>query len=297
MIRSIEDEKMAIQLGVIGGSGFYRMNGLEILEERAIETPFGLPADKIVIGLLEGQEVAFLARHGRKHQFNPTHVPYQANIWAMKSLGVKWLVSVSAVGSLKEEIAPRHVVVPDQIIDRTRHRAVSFFDPVAVHVGFSDPYCPLLSSLLIEAAHQSSIVTHSGGTYIAMEGPLFSTRAESQMYRSWGASIIGMTGIPEAKLAREAEIAYGALCFVTDYDCWRLIEEVVTVDMVIGHLNANAEAGAQALRHVASRINSLGVSPAHNALENGLLTHPSDYPPDALDRVRLLISRFIDKKL
>lgn len=287
---------MAVQLGVIGGSGFYRMKGLEILEERSIETPFGMPADKVVLGLLEGQEVAFLARHGRKHQYNPTHVPYLANIWAMKSLGVKWLVSVSAVGSLKEDIAPRHVVIPDQIIDRTRHRACTFFDPVAVHVGFSDPYCPVLSNLLLEAAHLSGIVTHSGGTYIAMEGPLFSTRAESQLYRSWGASIIGMTGIPEAKLAREAEMAYAALCFVTDFDCWHTSEEIVTVDMVIGHLNANAEAGAQALHHVASRIDSLGASPAHTALENGLLTHPTDYPPDALERVRLLISRFLERK-
>jgi 5'-methylthioadenosine phosphorylase len=267
------------------------MEGLEILEERLIETPFGMPSDKIVIGRLGGEEVAFLARHGRSHQFNPTHVPYQANIWAMKKVGVKWLVSVSAVGSLREEYAPRDVVIPDQIIDRTRHRPGTFFDPVAVHVGFSDPFCPVLSNLLREATLQAGINTHFGGTYVCMEGPLFSTRAESNLYRSWGASVIGMTAIPEAKLAREAEIAYGALCFVTDYDCWHISEEVVTVDMVIGHLNANAAAGGHAIHHIAKNIHTLGTSPAHNALENAFLTRPEDYPPHVLDRVRIFLRK------
>ncbi len=282
---------MAIQLGVLGGSGFYHMAGLEILEERAIETPFGMPADKVIIGRLEGQEVAFLARHGRAHQFNPTHVPYQANVWAMKSLGVKWLVSVSAVGSLREEIVPRHVVIPDQIIDRTKHRPNTFFDPVAVHAGFADPYCPVLSNLLAEAAGKAGIVTHRGGTYVCMEGPLFSTRAESNLYRSWGASVIGMTALPEAKLAMEAEMAYGALCFATDYDCWHISEEDVTVDIVIGNLQANTEAAGRALHHVASRIGELGVSPSHKALQFAHLTRIEDYPPHVLDRVRLLLER------
>jgi 5'-methylthioadenosine phosphorylase len=282
---------MDIELGVIGGSGFYRMEGLEILEERAVETPFGMPADKLVIGRIEGRTAAFLARHGRNHQFNPTHVPYLANIWAMKSLGVKWLISVSAVGSLREEIPPRHVVIPDQIIDRTKNRANTFFDPVAVHVAFSDPYCPVLSNLLAEAAEKSGITTHRGGIYVCMEGPLFSTRAESNLHRSWGASVIGMTALPEAKLAREAEIAYAALCFSTDFDCWHESEEVVTVDMVVGNLHANAEAGARAVRYAAAHLGSLGSSPAHTALDVALLTQPRDYPPHTLDKVRLLLKR------
>ncbi|NUN98841.1 MAG: S-methyl-5'-thioadenosine phosphorylase [Candidatus Omnitrophica bacterium] len=282
---------MTCELGVLGGSGFYRMEGLEILEERFIETPFGAPSDKVVIGRLEGREVAFLARHGRSHQFNPTHVPYLANLWALKSLGVKWLVSVSAVGSLREEIAPRHVVIPDQIIDRTKHRPNSFFDPVAVHVGFADPYCPVLSGLLAEAAETAGITTHRGGTYVCMEGPLFSSRAESNLYRSWGASVIGMTALPEAKLAREAEIAYAAFCFATDYDCWHHSEEEVTVEMVVGHLRANAEAGAGAVRHVAARVGQLGPSFTHTALDTALLTDTRDYPPHTLDKVRLLLQR------
>ncbi len=282
---------MAIQLGVLGGSGFYRMAGLEVLEERAIETPFGMPADKVVIGRLEGQEVAFLARHGRAHQFNPTHVPYQANVWAMKSLGVKWLVSVSAVGSLREEIVPRHVVIPDQIIDRTKSRVNTFFDPVAVHTSFADPYCPVLSKLLAEAAEKSGIVTHQGGTYVCMEGPLFSTRAESNLYRSWGASVIGMTALPEAKLAMEAEMAYAAFCFATDYDCWHVSEEDVTVELVVGNLQANTEAAGRALHYVAAHIAELGPSPAHKALQYAHLTHIEDYPPHVLDRVRLLLER------
>ena len=281
---------MDIALGVIGGSGFYSMEGLEILEERSIETPFGHPSDQLIIGKLERRQVVFLARHGRSHQFNPTHVPYQANIWAMKSLGVKWLVSVSAVGSLKEELPPRSVVVPNQLIDRTKHRPNTFFDPVAVHVSFGDPYCPLLSGLLAEAARSSSVQTQLGGTYVCMEGPLFSTRAESELYRSWDASVIGMTAVPEAKLAREAEIAYSALCFVTDYDCWK--DEEVSVDMVIENLHANAENAAKAIRYVAAHLDSLkGESPAHTALKTALLTAPEAYPPHLLDKVRLLLAR------
>jgi len=280
---------MNYELAVVGGSGFYKMDGLEILEERAVETPYGPPSDKLLLGRLEGRPVAFLARHGRNHQYNPTHVPYQANIWALKSVGVKWLVSVSAVGSLKEEYAPLHVVVPDQILDRTRHRPSTLFDPVAVHVTFADPYCPALSELLVEAARASEITTHVGGTYVCIEGPLFSTRAESELYRSWGASLIGMTAIPEAKLAREAEIAYAALCFVTDYDCWH--EEEVSVDIIVDRLHANAENGARAIRYVAANLGKLGSSPAHTALETALLTQVEDFPPHALDRVRLLLQR------
>jgi 5'-methylthioadenosine phosphorylase len=280
---------MNYKLAVVGGSGFYKMEGLEIEEERRVETPYGPPSDKLILGKLEGCPIVFLARHGRNHQYNPTHVPYQANIWALKSLGVQWLVSVSAVGSLREEMEPLHVVVPDQIIDRTKHRPNTMFDPVAVHVGFADPYCPVLSKLLVEAARESGITTYEGGTYVCMEGPLFSTRAESALYRSWGASLIGMTALPEAKLAREAEIAYGALCFVTDYDCWH--EEEVSVDAIIERLHANAENGAKAIRYLAAHIDRLDSSPCHRALETALLTQIEDYPPHALDKVRLLLRR------
>ena len=280
---------MDYKLAVVGGSGFYKMEGLEIDEERKVETPYGPPSDKMILGKLDGCPIVFLARHGRNHQYNPTSVPYQANIWALKSLGVQWLVSVSAVGSLREEMAPLHVVVPDQIIDRTKHRPSTMFDPVAIHVGFADPYCPVLSKLLVEAAQESGITTHEGGTYVCMEGPLFSTRAESALYRSWGASLIGMTALPEAKLAREAEIAYGALCFVTDYDCWH--EEEVSVDAIIERLHANAENGARAIRYMAANIDRLDSSPCHKALETALLTQIEDYPPHALDKARLLLKR------
>ncbi len=277
-------------LGVIGGSGFYKMEGLEILEERRVETPYGAPSDKLVLGRLEETPIVFLARHGRSHQLNPTHVPYAANIWALKSVGVKWLVSVSAVGSLKEEIVPLHVVIPDQLIDRTKSRQNSLFDPVAVHVAFADPYCPVLSKLLVEAAEQAGITTHVGGTYVCMEGPLFSTRAESNLYRSWGASIIGMTALPEAKFAREAEIAYSALCFATDYDCWRE-EDDVSVNQIIERLHTNADNGAKAISHIAKEIGTLGESPCHTALEYAALTQVKDYPPHTLDQVKLFLKR------
>jgi 5'-methylthioadenosine phosphorylase len=280
---------MDYELGVIGGSGFYKMEGLEIHEERSVETPYGPASDKLLLGSLHGTPIVFLARHGRKHTLNPTHVPYQANIWALKSVGVKWLVSVSAVGSLREEIVPLHVVVPDQLIDRTKSRPNSMFDPVAVHVGFSDPYCPVLSRLLVDAAKASDITVHEGGTYVAMEGPLFSTRAESNLYRSWGASIIGMTALPEAKFAREAEIAYAALCFATDYDCWHI--EEVSVEMIIDRLHKNAASATKAIKYIASHWGQLTVSPSHNALDTAMLTAVEDYPPHTLDRVRLLLKR------
>lgn len=282
---------MKYELAVVGGSGLYQVEGLEIHEERVVQTPFGMPSDSVVLGTLAGTPVAFLARHGRNHQFNPTHVPYQANIWALKSLGVRWLVSVSAVGSLKAELPPRDVVIPDQIIDRTKCRDNSFFDPVAVHVAFADPYCAVLSDLVEESTRQAGINTHRGGTYVCMEGPLFSTRAESNLYRSWGASLIGMTALPEAKLAREAEIAYSAMCFVTDYDCWH--EQDVTVEMVIANLQANTANAAKALKHLASQAHRLESSPCHQALKNALMTPIDFYPPHLLDKVELFLQPYL----
>ena len=227
------------QIGIIGGSGVYDLDGLENLQEVVVDTPYGAPSDVFRLGEIGGKKVAFLARHGQGHRVNPTNVPYRANIYGMKSLGVEWLISVSAVGSLKEELEPLHFVVPDQLIDRTRFRTGTFFDPMAVHIAFADPFCPRLSGVLIEAGKEAGVTMHAGGTYICMEGPAFSTRAESNLYRSWGADIIGMTALPEAKLAREAEICYGTIACVTDYDCW--FEEVVTVDAVLETLRRNVE--------------------------------------------------------
>ena len=221
------------KIAVIGGSGLYDIEGLEDVQEHVIDTPFGSPSDAIRIGTLNGRRVAFLARHGRGHRYNPTEVPVAANIWALKSLGAFWVVSVSAVGSLKLEIEPRHFVIPDQIIDKTKNRYGTFFKDIAVHVGFSHPFHPDLAKILYESCVAEGVTVHDGGTYVCMEGPQFSTRAESELHRSWGASVIGMTAIPEAKLAREAELCYQTVALATDYDCWRESETPVSVEEVV----------------------------------------------------------------
>ena len=209
------------RVGIIGGSGLYEMEGMSEVREVTLDTPFGEPSDSIVLGVLEGVKVAFLPRHGRGHRISPTRLPVKANIYALKTLGVGSIISVSAVGSLREELRPLDLVVPDQLIDRTRQRSSTFFDDgLVAHIGFADPFCPVLSGILHKVAQSSDAVAHRGGTYVVMEGPAFSTRAECDLYRSWGADIIGMTALPEAKLAREAEICYATLACVTDYDCW-----------------------------------------------------------------------------
>jgi len=268
------------RLGVLGGSGLYAMEGLENVQELTIDTPFGAPSDSLRLGTLGGMEVVFLARHGRHHTYLPTEVPYRANIWAMRSLGVRWILSPSAVGSLQEQVKPLDMVVPDQFIDRTHQRPISFFGEGAVaHVSLADPFCPSLSRLLADVADSlmpAGRSLHRGGTYLCMEGPAFSTRAESNLYRSWGCSVIGMTNHTEARLAREAEIAYATLAMATDYDCWYADHDSVTVEMVIGNLRANAELATQIVRTTAERI---GVqrpsSPAHHALRDALMT-PAD---------------------
>ncbi|MFQ5925162.1 MAG: S-methyl-5'-thioadenosine phosphorylase, partial [Dehalococcoidia bacterium] len=222
------------KIGVIGGSGLYQIEGMTDIEEVRVRTPFGEPSDAITIGDLEGKRIAFLPRHGRGHPISPTELPARANIYALKSLGVEWIVSVSAVGSLNEEICPLDLLIPDQLIDRTKSRVNSFFGGgLVAHVAFADPFCPVLSDILYEAALDSGARVRKGGTYVVMEGPLFSTKAESNLYRSWGASIIGMTALPEAKLAREAEICYATLACITDYDCWHETEESVTIEMAL----------------------------------------------------------------
>ncbi|HEX2171546.1 MAG TPA: S-methyl-5'-thioadenosine phosphorylase, partial [Dehalococcoidia bacterium] len=234
------------RIGVIGGSGLYQMEHLTDVQEVSVQTPFGPPSDVIAVGQIEGVGVAFLPRHGRGHRISPTEIPVRANIWALKSIGVEYVLSISAVGSLKEEIEPLHLVVPDQLIDRTKSRVNSFFeDGLVVHAGFADPFCPDLARTLADCARSTSATVHEGGTYVVMEGPLFSSRAESELYRSWGASIIGMTALPEAKLAREAELCYVTLACATDYDCWHETHESVTVEMILANLFRNVDVSKQ----------------------------------------------------
>ena len=276
------------RLGVLGGSGLYAMEGLENVREITVDTPFGTPSDSLRLGTLGGMEVVFLARHGRHHTFLPSEVPYQANIWAMRSLGVRWILSPSAVGSLQEAVKPLDMVVPDQFIDRTHRRPISFFgDGAVAHVALADPFCLSLSRLLADVADSlmpEGRSLHRGGTYLCMEGPAFSTRAESNLYRSWGCTVIGMTNHTEARLAREAEIAYATLAMATDYDCWYADHDSVTVEMVIGNLRANAALATQIVRTTAERIAAhRPASHAHNALRDALMT-PKDQVPAAARR-------------
>jgi 5'-methylthioadenosine phosphorylase len=281
------------RLGVLGGSGLYAMEGLEDIQELTVDTPFGAPSDSLRLGRLGGMEVVFLARHGRHHTYLPTEVPYRANIWALRSLGVRWILSPSAVGSLLESVRPLDMVVPDQFIDRTHQRPLSFFGQGAVaHVTFADPFCPALGRLLADVAESlmpSDRTLHRGGTYLCMEGPAFSTRAESMLYRSWGCSVIGMTNHPEARLAREAEIAYATLAMATDYDCWFAGHDSVTVDMVIGNLKANAALATQIVRVTAERVAALRpTSQAHGALRDALMTPKEHVPAETRRRLDLL---------
>src|SRR5436853_4071156 len=267
-------------IGVIGGSGLYSMEGMTDVEEVAVQTPFGDPSDVITIGNVSGVAMAFLPRHGRGHRINPTEIPARANIWALKSLGVEWIISVSAVGSLREEIAPRDLVIPDQLFDRTKSCTNSFYEQgIVVHCAFAEPFCPTLSKLLLDAAHElGDVRVHNGGTYVCMEGPLFSTKAESKVYRKMGMDIIGMTALPEAKLAREAELCYATIACATDYDSWHESEASVTVEMVIGNLSANVANAQRILRSVAKKIpadRSANTCECPHALATAILTDRS----------------------
>ena len=285
------------KVGVIGGSGLYAMPGLVELQERSLETPFGSPSDALRLGKLQGMDVVFLARHGRHHHLMPTEVPYAANIWAMRSLGVRWLISVSAVGSLKEHLRPRDMVVPDQFIDRTHQRPQSFFgDGCVAHVSLADPTCPILNDLLADAAEEAIPAghrLHRGGTYLCMEGPAFSTRAESELYRSWGCDVIGMTNHTEARLAREAEIAYSSLSMVTDYDCWQRDEDAVSVELVMDNLQANAKATAPILSRVMVQLQATRpASPAHTALTDALFSIKERVPAKTRQRLDLFTAPY-----
>ena len=271
-------------IAIIGGSGLYEMEGLTDVESVDIDTPFGRPSDAITLGTLEGTRVAFLPRHGQGHRFNPSHIPVQANIYALKTLGVERIISVSAVGSLKEEFEPQHLVVPNQLIDRTRNRSNTFFEnDMVVHIAFADPFCAHTSHMVVHAAQDLGVNVHPGGTMVVMEGPAFSTRAESFMYRSWGADLIGMTALPEAKLAREAEICYATMAWVTDYDCWRQGGETVTVEMIIGNLLKNVAASKDLLRNLIPRLNGPRECPCATALKDAIIT-PQDRVPAELKR-------------
>ena len=287
----MQSDHPTAQLAVIGGSGFYKMPGLSDVERWSPSTPFGATSDEIMIGTLHGKRVAFLPRHGVGHRLMPHEIPVRANVWAPKALGVQGILAVSAVGSLRQEIVPGHMVVPDQIIDRTRGgRPTTFFgDGIVVHVGFADPFCADLSARLVDSAGRVGQTVHSGGAYIAMEGPLFSTRAESHMYRSWDASIIGMTAVPEAKLAREAEIAYAMLATATDYDVWHESEADVTAAAVAEIVAQNVQSAQRIIADLADHLPSDWTSTADGALFGAIMTDPRRIPAETLERYALLI--------
>jgi len=286
------------EIGIIGGSGFYNIEGMSGVQEIDLDTPFGKPSDKLTVGVLEGQRVAFIARHGRGHRFSPTEIPVQANIYALKMLGVRQVISVSAVGSMKEEIAPLHIVATDQLYDRTVSRPRTFFGRgIVVHVTFDKPFCEPLRQTLLQAGRNEGATIHDGGTYVCIEGPQFSTLAESQTYRSWGVSVVGMTAIPEAKLAREAEMCYATMAMVTDYDCWHPSHESVTVAMVIQTLQQNTALAKRVVRDVVRRIGAAGVQDhaCFHALENSIITNPAAMPAEEIERVRLLIGKYVER--
>ena len=285
-------------IGVIGGSGLYRMEGLANVREVEAPTPFGAPSDAISVGELEGVAIAFLPRHGRGHRISPSEIPARANIWALKSLGVQWLLSVSAVGSLREDVAPRDLLIPDQLFDRTKSRVNTFFVGVVVHCTFADPFCSTFSRAVSAAAESlTDVRTHQGGTYVCMEGPLFSTRAESRVYRQWGMDVIGMTALPEAKLAREAEMHYATLACVTDYDSWRETEAPVTVEMVLDNLQqniANAQRVICAIARAAATLGEAKTCDCESALATAVLTDPQRIPAEVKERYALLLGKYLN---
>lgn len=283
------------RIGILGGSGLYDMPGLTGQREKAVETPFGTPSDAVLLGDLDGEELAFLPRHGRGHRLNPSEVNYRANIWALKSLGVEWIISVSAVGSLREKVVPGHVVLVDQFIDRTKGRAATFFEGGVVgHVSFADPVCGVLREILLASAAEAGATVHDGGTYVCMEGPAFSTRAESHLYRSWGGTVIGMTNLPEAKLAREAGISYATLAMATDYDCWHDAHDAVTVDQVIAVLRANVARAQRAIALAVPRIAAQdGPAPQSEAARNAIMTAPDRVPADRREALAVIAGRFL----
>jgi 5'-methylthioadenosine phosphorylase len=285
----------AAEIGIIGGSGLYEMEGVSGAREVAIETPFGPPSDRLVLGTLEGRKVAFLPRHGRGHRISPSEINFRANVFALKTLGVDRILSVSAVGSLKEKYAPLHMVIPDQFVDRTFQRASTFFGGgLVAHVAFAHPFCADLGRVLGAAGRTAGATVHEGGTYICIEGPQFSTRAESELYRSWGMDIIGMTNLQEARLAREAEICYSTLAMVTDYDCWHPDHDAVTVDQIIQNLVANAAKAKDVLRAAVRMVpGGARACECASALSHALITAPEMVPPRVKHDLAPIIGKYI----
>ena len=285
------------KLGIIGGSGFYSINGMDYSKEFEVDTPYGKPSDAIKIYNIGNLELAFITRHGRNHTFNPTQVPYKANIWAMRSIGVRWIIAPSAVGSLREQIRPLDIVIPDQFIDRTHNRPATFFnEDIVAHVIMADPFCTNLSKILSNIGEKhipSGRQLHRKGTYLAMEGPAFSTRAESNLYRQWGCSIIGMTNHTEARLAREAEIAYASLSMVTDYDCWNQTHGEVSVEMVMQNLRTNTEIANKIVYETAKIVDTeRPQSLAHTALKDGLITNKNLVSKETRSKVKIFTDNY-----
>lgn len=282
-------------IGVIGGSGLYQIEGIKDVKEIEVKTPFGDPSDKLVAGVLEGTPVVFLPRHGKGHRLSPTEINNRANIWAMKKLGVNAIISISAVGSLKLQIKPTDFVIPDQFIDRTAHRRCTTFfsDGIVAHVAMAEPIAEEVADILFDACQELDLTAHKNGTYLNMEGPQFSTKAESNLYRSWGCDIIGMTNLPEAKLAREAEIAYATLAAVTDYDCWHHSHGSVTVEMIIEYLNLNIDNAKKILQIAIPKVGKKKKFSAAEALKNCIMTDPKLIPEQKKKDLDIIIGKYI----
>jgi 5'-methylthioadenosine phosphorylase len=280
-------------VGIVGGSGLYELPGLTDVRWRRVRTPFGEPSDAYGVGTLAGRRVVFLPRHGRGHRLMPSELNFRANIWGLKSLGVEWVLAVSAVGSMKEAIRPLDLVIPDQFFDQTKRRVSSFFgDGIVAHVGMAEPVCPELATSLEKAARQTGATVHRGGTYLCIEGPQFSSKAESRIFRSWGVDVIGMTNMPEAKLAREAELCYATLALVTDYDVWHAEHDAVTVEAVIQNLVRNVTTAKAVLTHVIPTIPVPRACACSRLLENAVITHPQAFPPRTRRRLQLLLGKY-----
>lgn len=287
---------MNAEIGIIGGSGLYTMPGLADVHELTVDTPFGDPSEAFALGTLEGRRVAFLARHGRGHRLLPSELNFRANIYAFKKLGVERIISVSAVGSLKEEHKPTDFVIPDQFIDRTYRRVSTFFgDGLVAHVAFGDPVCAEVAAAIHGSCKQSNVVGKMGGTYVCMEGPQFSTKAESNLYRSWGADVIGMTNLQEAKLAREAEICYATMAMVTDYDCWHPDHDAVTVEQVVKVLNTNSGNAARVVRQAVAQMPKKRSCKCGSALQYAILSDPAKIPPATRQKLSLLVDKYLGK--
>ena len=287
----------AAAIGIIGGSGLYELEGLTDVRWRRVRTPFGDPSDELCTGEFEGRPVVFLPRHGRGHRLTPTELNFRANIWALKSLGVEWVLSISAVGSMKDDIRPLDLVIPDQFVDLTKRRVSSFFgDGIVAHVGMADPVCGQLADVLEKAAQGTRARVHRGGIYVCIEGPQFSTRAESRLYRSWGVDVIGMTNMPEAKLAREAELCYATLALATDYDVWHETHEAVSVEAVVANLMKNVVTAKEVLRRVIPSIARSRSCPCPRLLDSAVITSPTAFPHATRRRLDLLIGKYFPQE-